>query len=106
MTPELVLRVLNAAQDITHRRGHPPEVIRCHPRVAIDLAHATAETVGAYDLGRFGPPGATIPDYFDTRPPLAGMPIEDDPYLPAHVWRLCDTDATLLYDCREGTPAL
>lgn len=91
-TPEVVVRILNAARDVTHRRGLPPEVIRCHPLIAVELHRA------ALDQG-FGSP-------FDRDVTLAGMRVDTDEHLPERVWRLCDADDTLLLDCREGTPAL
>lgn len=91
-TPRLVRAVIDTAQDITHRRGYPPDAIRCHPAVTLELTRfALQQHYGAALTG-----GVT----------LLGMRIDTDEYLPEHVWRLCDADDTLLYDCREGTPAL
>lgn len=99
-------RIHDAASEIAYRTSVPPKQLRCHPSTGFELHQAWAEMTGAYDMGRFGPRGAIIPDYFDTRPQILGMAVETDSWLPPGMFRLCDEDGTLLYDSREGTSAL
>lgn len=42
-------------------------------------------------------------EHVDT-PPVFGMRLNIDDYLPPDVWRLADEHGTLLYDCRQGRP--
>lgn len=100
MTVDAILTAIGKVQRRTYDR---PAILRCAPNVAYEIMVTFDPlTVGA-DFGRFGPPGAGIPDYFDPRPGALGMRLETDEYLPPGAWRLCDEDDTLLYDCREGT---
>jgi hypothetical protein len=100
------MRIHAAAMDIAHRTAVPPKQLRAHPAVAFEWQRAAMEEFGSADMGHFGPRGAMIPDYFDTRPHVLGMSVETDPWLPPDMFRLCDEDGTLLYDSREGTSAL
>jgi hypothetical protein len=108
--------IIKAMYEVQRRRYDKPAVLRCHPSVEYALhAHREAQHFGTTS-GRFGDPepigtwpdgqSVSVPGMFDPRHGALGMALEIDQYLPVDVWRLCDADQTLLYDCREGTSAL
>lgn len=99
-----------AAMELTRRLGQRPVILRVgHAAwIGAETMIRNNRALGASTLGRFGPPGANIPDYFDPTPGviLLGLIVELDQWLQPAAWRLCDADGTLLYDSREGTHAL
>jgi hypothetical protein len=99
--------ILQARSDLARRSRRKATVLRCSPKFHYQLLQESIELERSapglsMSLGRFGPPGANIPDWYDPRPGIIGLTIEDDGWLPPDVWRLCADDQTLLYDCREG----
>jgi hypothetical protein len=102
-TDQLLHAVIKGSYRVEERTARRPSVLRAHPEVGYQLRVATSQDgFSATSLGRFGPPGASIPDYFDPRPGVVGLVLEHDRYLQRGAWRLCDDAGTLLYDCREG----
>lgn len=101
---EILPAVLKASYKVEYGTARRPSVLRIAPDVHSTLAMAGARSSMPLDmsLGRFGPRGANIPDYYDPRPGIVGLVVEVDGYVQRGVWRLCDDAGTLLYDCREG----
>lgn len=106
VTDPLLSAVLAGAMDVTRRAVEAPAVLRAHPATVHRLLLASKEHHDVIALGNFGPRHAVIPDYFDTRPSVLGIAMENDDYLPEGAFRLCDEYGTLLLDSREGTHAL
>lgn len=76
-----------------HRTGGT-EMVLAAPDVAHELFRQAWESpLSSIRLSAPNPPETII----------LGRTIAIDEHLPAGVWRLCDADMTLLYDCREGT---
>jgi hypothetical protein len=86
-----------AAHRIMVDRPVRVEVVRVGVALAYELERQS--WINALKPHAFSPPGITDPH-------VGGLRIVVDDHLPADVWRLCDEDMTLLYDCREGTHAL
>jgi hypothetical protein len=116
MVSALVEDIVRAVYKVQSVRMVKPAVLRCHPKVSMALlAEGRPEHIGA-TFGQFvnaesigtWPDGTpvTFPGAFDPRLGALGLKIEQDMHLPVDVWRLCDADQTLLYDCREGASAL
>lgn len=80
---------------VTWERGVRPDVVRVATDVSVSLA-TTAAAIGAYLASPFSRNGYEAPLT------LFSLRVDLDKYLPRGVWRLCDADETLLYDCREG----
>jgi hypothetical protein len=104
--------IVRAAHDVQRRTAHRPEVVRCAPDIGYEIMRTFDPYQSDQYSARFGddevigqwPDGSPIrfPGSFDPRPGMLGMAMEVDKHLPHGVWRLCDADQTLLYDCREG----
>lgn len=79
-------------------------VLRCHPGVwhELQFADPCPPTPGRPD--QWGRRDTYLPQ--DGPPTIIGLTVCIDEHLPALVWRLCDEDMTLIYDCREGTNTL
>lgn len=109
--PELV----QAAAGVHRRTGTRAAVVRCAPDVGYEIMSTFDPYTSGQYYGRFreaevigewadGSP-VSFPGSYDPRPGALGMAMEIDEHLPRGVWRLCDADQTLLYDCREGRHA-
>jgi hypothetical protein len=104
--------IVRAVADVHRRTAHRPEVLRCSPDLGYEIMATFDPYLSGQYTGRFGEAGVigqwpdgspvSFPGSFDPRPGALGMTLEVDEYLPRGVWRLCDADQTLLYDCREG----
>jgi hypothetical protein len=104
--------ILQVVTDVCRRTAHQPKVLRCSPDVQYQIMSTFDPYRSGQYSGRFGdaevigewPDGSPVrfPTSFDRRPGALGMALEVDEHLPRGVWRLCDADQTLLYDCREG----
>ncbi len=82
-----------AAHRVMVERDARVEMLRVGPQLAYDLeAEMWRRTLEPHT---FRPPTPYEPG------PL-GLTVVVDRHLPPDVWRLCDADGTLLYDCREG----